>query len=90
MLLSQNSIVRTPAHTHCGTLEDIPKKGSKGFMTYVSPLPYSLQSLPGRSIVTASMKENMMVLHQRDVAAEEKKIDVGTAINKIKRLGGKL
>lgn len=73
MVLSQDSIVRTPAHTHCGALEDIPKRGSEGFMTYVSPLPYSLQSLPGRSTVTASMKENMMRLHQRDVAAEEKK-----------------
>lgn len=46
-------------------------------MTYVSALPYSRESPPGRSTVTTSMKERMVGLHQRGVDGG-KKIDVGT------------
>lgn len=80
------SIVRAPAYTHCGAQEDISNRGNEGFMTYVSPLPYSLKSLSGRSTDTASMKENMMRLHQRGVAGEEKKMDVGTVAKQDKKI----
>lgn len=47
MLWSHYSIVRAHAYTHYGAQEEIPNRGSEGFMTYVSLYPKAQKTFQG-------------------------------------------
>ena len=83
MLWRHCGIVRAHAYTHYGAQEEIPNRGSEGFMTYVSLYPKAQKTFQG----VPRRKGSRLGPYQRDDAREEKKeMGVGTVDEQDKKV----